>query len=229
MKRRLSTAVLCAILAVAAPAAHGQTATWDPEEIARLSEKSAHMAEALSRAVEMLGKIDDLSRTIGRFGALSNLDFARLDVVDGLSGAGPQISGLAANVVGLQAVQIHSFADATAFIAKLTTVPSGPGQTTKYDQVRQALDALQRKAAEDGFALATHTRDSLALAPQRGGLLVSEAAATVDLRGDVGANTAANLAVLEQLASAKAILAVLLEIEASRKLGKFAPVAAAPQ
>ncbi len=69
--------------------AEAQDAVWDPEEIARLAEKSAKMAESLSRAVELLDNINDLSRTIGRFGALSNLDFTRFDALAGLTGAGP--------------------------------------------------------------------------------------------------------------------------------------------
>lgn len=203
-----------------------QQAVWDPEEIARLAEKSARMAEALSRAVELLNNINDLSRTVGRFGALSNLDFTRFDVLEGLQGAGPEISGAASNITALQHVKITSFDDASAFVKKLLTVPSGNGQTTAAGQVGQALDVLYRKALEDGYALSTHTRESLSVAPQRADLLVAQASATADLRGDVGANTAAAMAVFDQLGGMKATLASILEIQATRRLASSSDVTA---
>lgn len=206
---------------------HAEEPVWDPEEIARLAEKSAQMAEALSRAVELLNNVNDLSRTIGRFGPLSNLDFTRFDTVEALKGAGPEIGGLAANIQGLGNVRIASFADATTFVNKLTTIPSGDNRTTSTGQIVQALANLQRKAAEDGFALATQTRESLTAAPQRAQLLVAQSSTAVNLRGDVGANTAATMAVLEQLASLKAMLGLMLEIQATRRLGPVVPAAAA--
>lgn len=201
------------------PAAHSQQPVWDPEEIARLSETSAQMAEALSRAVELLNNIDQLSRTIGRFGPLSNLDFARFDTLDGLKGAGPQISGLAANIGAFRQVKISSFDDASVFVKKVLAVPPGSSSaTTGGGQVRQALDVLYRKAAEDGYALSTQTRETLSIAPERAKILVAESAASVDLRGDVGANTAAAMAVFDQMGGLKAILAAILEIQSIRRL-----------
>jgi hypothetical protein len=39
-----------------------------------------------------------------------------------------------------------------------------------------------------------------------------------DMRGDLGANTAASLAVFEQLCSTRALLASILEIQATKRL-----------
>jgi hypothetical protein len=198
--------------------AQAQVAVWDPEEIARLAEKSARMAEALSRAVELLNNIDVLSRTIGRFGPLPNLDFTHFDLLDGLKGAGPEISGFSTNITAAQHVKIDSFNDAKAFVDRLVTVPSDGYQITGVGQSRQALDSLYRKALEDGYALSMHTRASLSNAPQRARLLVAQASAATDLRGDVGANTASSLAIIDQLGSLKTMLASSLEILATRRL-----------
>jgi hypothetical protein len=213
-------AVLLGGLSIAA--AHAQVATWDPEEVARLAEKSARMAEEISRVVELANSIDDLSRTLGRLGSLSNLDLTRFDVVEGMQGAGPEIGGLASNIAGLRNVRISSFNDASAFVRKLTTVPAGVGQVSGGGQLRQALDALHRKATEDGYVLSTHLRESLSVAPQRADLLVAQASAATDLRGDVGANTAAALAVLDQLSGMKIALASILEIQATGRLAESA-------
>ncbi len=198
--------------------AKAQQAVWDPEEIARLAEKSARMAEAMSRAVELLNNVNDLSRTIGRLGTLSNLDFSRFDTLAGLKGAGPEFGGLASNIGALQHAKITSFNEASAFVRQLTTIPPDAGRTTGAGQVRQALDALYRKALEDGYALSTHARESVSVAPQRAALLVAQASTTADLRGDVGANTAVTMAVLDQLGSLKASLASILEIQATQHL-----------
>ncbi|PKU22820.1 hypothetical protein [Telmatospirillum siberiense] len=216
--------ILCCLLSlsgIAGPApAKAQQAVWDPEEIARLAEKSAQMSEALSRAVELLNNVDQLSRTIGRFGALSNLDFARFDTLEGLKGAGPEISGLASNIAAVRQMKISSFDDASTFVHKLLAVPSDTSPTTGAGQVRQALDSLYRKALEDGYTLSTHTRETVSVAPQRAKVLVAEASASADLRGDVGANTAAAMAVLDQMGSLKAALAAILEIQSAGRLAQ---------
>lgn len=197
-------------------ASHAQESVWDPEEIARLAQKSAQMAEALSRTVELLGEVNDLSRTMGRFGSLSSLDFSRFDLVEGMKGAGPEIGGVAATIAG--AKPIHSFEDASAFVKQLTTPPKDGDKTTKAHQILQALDGLSRKASEDGFALATHVRQALSLAPERAKQLTAEARTAGSLREDVTANSAAGLAVLEQLEQMKATLALVLEIQSIRRL-----------
>jgi hypothetical protein len=219
---RAALVLLWSAISLLPNAAFAQVTVWDPEEIARLAEKSAQMAVALSRAVELLNSVNDLSRTIGRFGSLSNMDFGRLDMVEGLRGAGPEIGGIASNIAGLRQVKIASFDDARKIVQKLTSVPSGGDQVTKSAQVRQGLDALHRRALEDGYSLALHTRESLSIAPARAGLLAAEASAPIDLRGDIGANTAASLAVLEQLTSLKAMLAATLEIRTSGALRNVA-------
>jgi hypothetical protein len=184
---------------------------WDAEEIAHLAQKSAKMAEALSVAVELLNNVNDLGRTVGRFGTLSTLDFAQFNAVAGLNG------------VGMNTTKITSLSDASALVGKLTTSPSGNNQTTEVGQIRQTMDSLYRKAQENGYALAEHTRESLSVAPQRAELLVGQASSPTDLRGDIGANTAAALAILEQMVSLKAMLALILEIEATGKLRQSAP------
>ncbi len=125
---------------------------------------------------------------------------------------------MTSNITALQQVKISSFRDATAFVGKLLSPPANAGQVTASGEVKQALDALYRKALEDGYALATHTRETVSVAPQRAALLVAEASATADFRGDVGANTATAMAVLDQLGGLKATLASILEIQATRRL-----------
>lgn len=214
--------LLLALVLLAPSLALAQDAAWDPEEIARLSERSAKTASALSYAMELLAKVDDLSRRIGRFGTLSKLDFTRLGVVDGLRGAGPEIANPTIASAASGAGKIASFQDASAFVAKVATPAAGIPATSAAAQVRQRLAALHRRALEDGYALAMHTRESLSMAPSRAQLLVTQASSATDLRADLAADTAASMAVLEQLTSLKAMLASLLEIEATRKLG-YAP------
>ncbi len=216
--RVIGFAILATAVIVPRGPVHTQELVWDPAEIAHLAEKSAEMAEALSRAVELLSSVNDLSRTVGRFGALSNLDFTHLDVVDGLQGAGPDIGGLASNIAGVEDVKVGSFDDASAFVIKLFAAPPGGARTTGAAQAGRVVEALYRTAVEDGFALSMHTRDGLSVAPLRAKLLVAQASATNDARGDAGADTAAALAVLEQLGSLKAMLASILEIQATAAL-----------
>lgn len=225
---RIAALVFSLTALISGPSWAGQP-VWDPAEIAELAEKSAQMAVAVSRAAELLARVDDLSRTIGRFGALSSLDFARFKLVDALQGAGPEIGGLAANISGLGKVKITSVDDISTLVKKVTTLPAGDHQTTKAAEVLKALDDLHRKAVEDGFALAMQSRQTVSDAPARAALLVNQASTAHDLRSDTGANTAASLAVLEQLMSLKVMLASMVEMDATKKLKSAAPAATAQQ
>jgi hypothetical protein len=198
--------------------ARAQVAVWDPEEIARLAEKSARMAEATSHAVELVNNINELSRTIGRSGSLQNVDFTHFSVLDELNNIGPNFGAIPSNIPALQNVQIISFNDASAFVKKLTMMPSGGSSVSDSGQIRQASDFLYRKALEDGYALSMQTRVSLSVEPQRALSLVAQASATADLRGDIGANTASAIAVLDQLGGIKAMLASFLEIQTARRI-----------
>lgn len=221
---RKSRAVgLAAALMVTASPAFSQVPVWDPETIARMAQQSAQAALALSHAVALVNQVNQLTRTVGRFGSLANMDFGRFDLVEGFQGAGPQISGTVAAVSSLRTARISSFDDAKAFVQTLTTVPAGSNQTTRAADARQDLEAMHRHALEGGYALAVHLRESVSAAPERAKILAGGASAPLDLRGDIGANTATSLAVLEQLVSLKAALAFALEIEASGLLRRMPP------
>jgi hypothetical protein len=200
--------------------ARAASPVWDAEEIARLTETSAKLSEGLSVAVELLNAIDDSARTIGRFGTLPTLDFTRFDATDGLRGTQPDIGGLSADVARLQSAEIASVAAATSFVGQLTAALAVNQGTSKAGQARQAIEALHKKALEDAYALAAYSRESVSMAPLRAGLLVGQASSSVDLRGDTAANTAVALALMEQVVSLRAMLAAILEIQATQVLRK---------
>ena len=221
-------AIAAALLAAAATGrwfpSHAQEMVWDPAEIAHLAETSAEMAETLSRAVELLDRINELSRTVGRSAALSALGFTHFDVLRDLQGASLQAGGLAPRIGRLTSAGTPDVDDVVGVVRALVTIPPGGARATDAAQATRAVDALYRQAAEDGFTLSMEVRTSLSLAPERARLLVAQASAASDAREDVAADTAAALAVLEQLASVKAMLALILEIQATSALRRQIPL-----
>ncbi|MTJ79746.1 MAG: hypothetical protein F8N37_01805 [Telmatospirillum sp.] len=198
--------------------ATAQQLVWDPSEIALLAEKSAHMAEALSRAADLLDAVNELSRTVGRFGSLSTAGLWRFDLAEGLKGAGPEIGEIAGRVGGLRHARIRSYDDALALARTLTAPVAAHADVTTAGKVRQLVDTLRRKALEDGYALSLHAREGASTAPDRARILTDEAQASRDARGDVAADTAASLAVYEELCTVRTLLGSILEIRSMSRI-----------
>lgn len=204
-------------LAAATPAR--AEAVWDPEEIARLSETAAMTAEQLSHVVELLSTINDLGRTVGRFGQLSQLDFMRLDATAALSGAAPDLGFLAATVPDVASMRFSTLADADTAVRRILALPGDrPATASELTALRSRLDALGRSAAETGYAVALSTQDLLSVGATRTDMLATQAEAQMDARGDVGANTSVGLSVFEQLTQIQALLASIAEVEALDRL-----------
>jgi hypothetical protein len=202
---RLASMLVAGVLAASQPALAGQP-VWDPEEIADLAQEAARMAEALSRATELLNDLNALTRTVGRFGTLSVPTPWRFDIVDALAGGFPDREG-AGSGGGGQTVRSPNAA-----------ALGGTTRTTAAGAAKAAIDRLRRAALEDGYALAGHTRDMLGLSMDRARLLSQAASSAFDLRGDMAANTRVSLAVYEQLSSIHALFAAILEIRSLQRL-----------
>ncbi|HIJ63195.1 MAG TPA: hypothetical protein HPQ04_10935 [Rhodospirillaceae bacterium] len=153
-------------------------AVWDPLEIARISEQAAEMSDMVLATVDLLDQMNALAATVGRYGALSTLDFPRFD-------ASAVLSGLAEKS------------------DRSTALPAA---------------VLRTAAAEDGYALALHRRQSLTAVSMRGKTLAAAAAAASDMRGDLAADNATALAGLDQLIGLEATLAAVLQIRAGDQL-----------
>lgn len=172
-------AAFAALLVLARPAwPQAPEVVWDPFEIARISEQAAKMSEVVLATIDLLNEMNAMAATVGRFGALSKLDFARFDGAAALSGLVPKPGGSASLPVA----------------------------------------AVRMAAAEDGYALALHRRQSLTGAPTQSRTLAAAAAAATDLRGDLAADSATALAGLDQLIGLEATLAALLQVRAGDRL-----------
>jgi hypothetical protein len=205
MRRPLLAGLLAGVLAASQPALGGQP-VWDPEEIADLAQEAARMAEALSRATELLNDLNQLTRTVGRFGDLSVSTPWRFDIVDGLTGGFPDRGGSGSAGAG----QVARSPDAAAL--------GGTTRATAAGSASATIDRLRRASLEDGYALAGHTRDMLGLSTDRARLLSRAAASAFDLRGDMAANSLVSLAVYEQLSTIHAMFASILEIRTLHRL-----------
>ena len=183
--------------------AMGDEMVWDPEEIARLSQTTARMAEASSYAAELLRDLDAMARTIGRAGSLSTLDLARFAANGGLAMSPPE--------------------DA---VGKLTASLAGGNPTSRTEQRQHVLDTLYEAAVEEGVALAMVSRQHVGNATWHARNLVAEASSAVDLRSDVAANTATAVALLGQMVDLEAILASIIEVQAIGTLRSIYPTPA---
>jgi hypothetical protein len=214
--------VATALLMPAAPA--GAEAVWDPKEIARLAEEAAAAAEQLSHVVELLGSINDLGRTVGRFGDLAQLDFMHFDTTKALAGASPELSALAEAVPEVAGMRFDSWAESEANVRTILSLPAGrSASASERIALGQRLRAVRETAGEVSYAMALSARDGTALGGARTELLAAQAEAQVDARGDVGANTAASLAVFEQLVQTRALLAAIAELDALAELTDHGP------
>jgi hypothetical protein len=89
---------------------------------------------------------------------------------------------------------------------------------TQIQTSSQIWNGAYQKVAAEGFSLAEVANQDLASAKTRSESLGTAASSSQDLRGDVQANSAVCLAVLSELGSVQAILALLLEQQSLARL-----------
>lgn len=188
------------LLLLVALGAHSAYAdpVWDPTEIARLSEQTAQLGTNLSALVDNLQALDKLATEIGAMGARP------LNVVQPASSLVGKLS--------LQSSSMPSAGDAFMLIS------SAPATVTTQQNNRQTWIAAYQKVAVEGLSLAQVANQDLASANVRSQTLGAAAVGAQDLRGDVQANSATCLAVLTELGTVHALLALLLEQQSLGRL-----------
>jgi hypothetical protein len=125
-----------------------------------------------------------------------------------------------AGVRGPPAIEPGSSLPITATV--LPAAPISPTATQlrqSYGAVRQA----EQQAAVDGYALSLSVNRDLAGAAGRAQRLADQAAAAVDARADLQANSAVCLAILLELNAVEALLAVSLQQQALQRMSTATP------
>jgi len=195
--------LICAALAALSA---GQPAladpVWDPTEIARMSQQAAQLATNLSTTIDTLRTFDKLSTQIGAMGPL--ISFA--------STAPTALKSYAA----LQSVGMPMATDASALISAISRSATGLQQT------RQLWQGAYQRVAAEGLAVSQVANQDAGSAVSRSKILADAASGAQDLRSDLHANSAAGLAVLQELGSVEAVLALLLEQQSLARLTSIA-------
>jgi len=178
---------------------------WDPTEIARLSEQTAQLASNLSAVIENLGMFNRLAAEVGTMGPRS-------------SPAAQMVAQLA-NYSGLQPVGAPTANDAFSVLSN----PPKTATDLQQDHLRWA--AAYEKTAAEGFAVSQVANRDLPLVKARSLALGVAVGGAEDLRADVQANSAVCLAVLTELGTVQAVLALLLQEQSLARLATIHNVA----
>ncbi len=198
--KRLVVVTLSAVLPLGTPVKADPV--WDPTEIARLSQQAAQLASNLATTVQTLQTFDKLVVQIGTMGARTSF-----------SSTAPT---MLANYSSLQSAGMPAAADA------ITLLSAGVSSATSQQQTRQIWRGACQKVAAEGMAVSQVARQDAGSAVSRSKTLSDAASATQDLRGDLQANSAAGLAVMQELGSVQAVLALLLEQQSLARLSSIA-------
>ena len=174
---------------------------WDPTEIARLSEQAAQLGTNLSSLIDNLQTFDKLATEVGAMGARPLSAF--------------QPSSTLVGKVDLQSSSMPSSSDALALIA------NPPATAGQIQSSRQSWRGAYQKVATEGLSLAEVANQDLSAAKARSLALGTAVSKAQDLRGDVQANSAVCLAVLTELGSVHAVLALLLEQQSLARLASI--------
>lgn len=171
---------------------------WDPTEIARLSQQAAQLGVNLTALINNLQAFDKLASEIGASGArpMSAL----------------QPSSTMVGKLNLQSSPMPSGNDAFALISNSTMT------ATQSRTNNQVWNGAYQTVVADGFSLAEVANQDLGTAKARSETLGAGVKAAQDLRGDVQANSTVCLAVLTELESVQAVLALLLEQQSLARL-----------
>jgi len=180
----------------------GADPVWDPTEIARLSQQAAQLATNLSATIETLETFEKLATQVGALGARTSF----------ISSAPASLARYAA----LPTAAMPAATDAA------TLLNSRSPAATQQRQSRQIWQAASQTVSAEGLAVAQVANQDAGGAISRSKDLAATAAGTQDLRADLQANSAVGLAVLSELGSVEAVLALLLEQQALVRLTSIA-------
>ena len=194
---KLSRLIFSLTLALEANSAYADP-VWDPTESARLSEQAAQLGTNLSALIDNLQAFDKLAAEVGAGGARPLIAF--------------QPSSTSPGTLSLQSSSVPSAGDAVARISNT------PLTATVQQNGWQIWNTASQKVAVEGLSLAQVANQDTTSAKIRSQALGALAAGTQDLRGDVEANSAVCLAVLTELGSVQAVLALLLEQQSLARL-----------
>jgi hypothetical protein len=171
---------------------------WDPTEIARLSEQAAQLGTNLSTLIDNLQTFDKLATEVGATGTRPLTAF--------------QPSSTLLAKINLQSSSMPASSDALALISITPTTESQTQSSWKI------WSSAYQTVAIEGLSLAHVANQDLSSAKTRSQALGIAASNAQDLRGDVQANSAVCLAVLAELGSVQAVLALLLEQQSLARL-----------
>lgn len=181
---------------------------WDPTEIARLSQQTALLATNLAATIDTLRTFDKLAAQVGAIGARTQFNSTAPTVL--------------AHYTALQSDGMPAGADATSLLS--TTTPTA----TDQQRNRQVWQAAYQKVAAEGLAVSQVANQDSGAAVTRAKTLAATASSAQDLRGDLQANSAVGLALLSELGSVEAVLALLLEQQSLARLTSAANGGATP-
>lgn len=181
---------------------------WDPTEIARLSQQTALLATNLAATIDTLRTFDKLAAQVGAIGARTQFNSTAPTVL--------------AHYTALQSDGMPAGADATSLVS--TTTPTA----TDQQRSRQVWQAAYQKVAAEGLAVSQVANQDSGAAVTRAKTLAATASSAQDLRGDLQANSAVGLALLSELGSVEAVLALLLEQQSLARLTSAANGGATP-
>lgn len=175
---------------------------WDPTEIVRLSQQAAQLATNLSATIDTLRTFDKLATQIGTSGPRTSF-------------ASTAPTALASYAT-LPSVGMPVATDASALLLGNFASATGMRQT------RQIWQGAHQRVAAEGLAVSQVANQDAGGAISRSKTLANMASGAQDLRGDLQANSAVGLAVLQELGAVQAVLALLLEQQSLSRLTSIA-------
>jgi hypothetical protein len=219
--------------AVAAPASATGIPVIDPGNIAQTMKVVQQGVQQLQALQQQLQQVKNLQSSLGNLGP--GIAGQLLQQVPGLnfSGTNSALAGLKGTLPGMldalpssQTGQSLGISSSLASQAK-TDITAGRqfaiqaffkgGTATNSDVTTRAgvRQAALRDSATSGYALAVYAKNDLNGVEQTMQGLSDKVSASTDLRGDVAANTAVELAALRQAAVTNQLLAQLLEVDST--------------
>lgn len=191
-----------ALLTVVTPASVLADPVWDPTEITRLSQQAAQLTSSLSATIGTLRTFDKIATEIGSSGTRAAFS----------SSAPAALSSYAS----FQTSGMPAVTDAIGILSN-----SSPA-ATQQRQSRQIWQAASRQVAAEGVAVSQVANQDAGNAIARSKSLAGMVSSSQDLRGDVQANSAVGLAVLQEIGAMQAVLALLLEQQSVGRLTAIA-------
>jgi hypothetical protein len=217
------------VAALAQPAHAQGYPVIDNMAIAKTSVVASNTSTEVSRLQELINIARALNDAVGLKGPQTGWA-APLTNSSGLAGIGPRLppipqangamagqlhQSITANLATGQNPGIAAFRDHSLSALYSTNMSLNTSQQAQYDNTRQIA---AREAAISGYATAAHARQDAAAMPERTAALRQQAERAQDVRQDLVAGNAVLLATLERLNTMQAVLANLLELEASRQI-----------